>query len=129
MNNNILYIVSEDWYFLSHRLSLAIEAKKKGYKVNVLCKDTGKINIIKSYGLNCYQLNSDRRNISIINLFKEILNIRLLIKKLKPNIIHLLKFVQQQMYRELPIPKYLLQKGHLLQSEHLGIWLTKDHYN
>ena len=89
MNNNILYIVSEDWYFLSHRLSLAIEAKKKGYKVNVLCKDTGKINIIKNYGFNCYQLNSDRKNISIINLFQEVLNIRFLIKKLKPNIIHL----------------------------------------
>jgi len=29
MNNSILFIVSEDWYFLSHRLSLAIEEKKR----------------------------------------------------------------------------------------------------
>ena len=33
MKKIILYIVSEDWYFLSHRLPLALKAKKEGYEV------------------------------------------------------------------------------------------------
>ena len=48
MKKIILYIVSEDWYFLSHRLPLALKAKKEGYEVHVLCKDTGVMNNIKN---------------------------------------------------------------------------------
>ena len=92
MHKKILYIVSEDWYFLSHRLSLALEAKKRGYSVNVLCKDTGKINEIKNYGINCYELISSRSNTSIISLFKEVFNIRSVVKTLNPSIIHLVAF-------------------------------------
>ena len=33
----ILFIISEEWYFMSHRLNLAIEALEKGYKVGILC--------------------------------------------------------------------------------------------
>ena len=89
MKKKLLYIVSEDWYFLSHRLSLAIEAQNKGYIINVLCKDTGKLKLIKSYGFNCYELSSSREDMSFINLLKEIVNIRSVIRNIKPNLIHL----------------------------------------
>ena len=92
MHKKILYIVSEDWYFLSHRLSLALEAKKKGYSVNVLCGDTGKISEIKGYGINCYELISTRSSTSIIALFKEVFNIRTVVKNLNPSIVHLVAF-------------------------------------
>ena len=52
MNKNLVYLVSEDWYFLSHRLSLAKEAQNKGYNVHVVCKDTGMINKIKDFSFN-----------------------------------------------------------------------------
>ena len=92
MHKNILYIVSEDWYFLSHRLPLALEASKRGYSVNVLCKDTGKINKIRSYGFNCYELISNRSRTSIGSLFREVINIRSVVKNIKPSIIHLVAF-------------------------------------
>ena len=40
----ILFIISEESYFMSHRLNLAIEALEKGYKVGLLC-NRGKISI------------------------------------------------------------------------------------
>ena len=92
MNKNLVYLVSEDWYFLSHRLSLAKEAQSRGYKVHVVCKDTGMLNKIKSFGFHCYELNSNRNNTSLLNLVKEILNIRIILKDINPAIVHLVAF-------------------------------------
>ena len=36
----VLYVVSEDWAFLSHRLHIAEKAVAKGYSVAVLTKVT-----------------------------------------------------------------------------------------
>ena len=92
MNKNLVYLVSEDWYFLSHRLSLAKEAQSRGYKVHVVCKDTGMLNKIKGFGFKCYELNSNRNNTSLLNLVKEILNIRIILKGINPAIVHLVAF-------------------------------------
>ena len=51
MKKKILFIVTEDWYFISHRLKLAKYLMKKGFEVSVCCKDTGKINDIKKNGI------------------------------------------------------------------------------
>jgi len=92
MHKTILYLVSEDWYFLSHRLSLALEAKKNGYFVHVACKDTGKLNEIKNYGFVCHKLMSNKRSTSLKNIIKEIINIRYIVKSINPSIFHLIAF-------------------------------------
>jgi glycosyltransferase involved in cell wall biosynthesis len=89
MIKNIVYLVSEDWYFLSHRLVLAKNALDRGYKVHVLCKNTGMLNKIEKHGFKCYELQSYRNNISLANLIKDILNIRAIIKNIQPSIVHL----------------------------------------
>ena len=40
----LLYVVSEDWYFLSHRLPMARAARDSGYEVHVATRvvDGGK---------------------------------------------------------------------------------------
>ena len=92
MNKTILYLVSEDWYFISHRLPLALAAQKNGYSVHVACKDTGKLNEIKKYGFVCHKLISNRRRTSLRYLIKEIINIRYIIKSINPSIFHLIAF-------------------------------------
>ena len=47
---NIVYFVTEDSYFLSHRLPVAINAQKLGHKVFIVTKLTGKESLIESYG-------------------------------------------------------------------------------
>ena len=51
MKKKILFIVTEDWYFISHRLNLAKYLMKKGFEVCVCCKDTGKAIDIKRNGI------------------------------------------------------------------------------
>ena len=88
MNEKLLFIVTEDWYFLSHSRSLALECKKQGYEVTIGCKDTGKINKIKSYGLNCFNLKLERGYSSIFTIFNNIVEVRKAIKITNPSIIH-----------------------------------------
>ena len=88
MNKKIIFLVTEDWYFLSHRLPIALACKKNGYDVSVACKDTGKINIIKEYGFKCFNLKLHRGYFSIFMFLKNIIEINKVIRKSKANIIH-----------------------------------------
>tara|TARA_B100000686_G_scaffold149590_1_gene156872 strand:- start:38268 stop:39401 length:1134 start_codon:yes stop_codon:yes gene_type:complete len=88
MNKKILFLVTEDWYFLSHRLSLALASKKEGYEVYVACKDTGKMDEIKKYQFNYLNINLQRGNSSIFVLFKNIFKVRKLIKNTNVSILH-----------------------------------------
>ena len=61
----ILFLITEDWAFISHRLHLAKYAKKMGHKVAVLCK----INNVYS------EINSTEINLELFYyLFIEIIN-------------------------------------------------------
>jgi len=88
MSKKILYLVTEDWYFLSHRLSLALASKNKGYEVYVACKDTGKIDQIKQYDIDCFNLNIKRGSFSIFTIFNNILEVRGIIKRSNVSILH-----------------------------------------
>jgi len=64
-NNKILFFVTEDWYFISHRIKLAEYLIKKGFQVSVCCKDTGKASLIKSKGIDWYNVDIKRKSISL----------------------------------------------------------------
>lgn len=84
----ILYVVNVDWFFISHRLPLAIEAKKRGYKVFVLAGDTGVGESLKIHNITFIPWNISR---SGTNIFKEIRAITQLFKvfwQVKPQIVH-----------------------------------------
>jgi len=83
-----LFVVNIDWFFLSHRLPLAIEAIKNGYEVYLLTANTGKKEEIICYGINFIEIPFER---SGKNFFYELKCIYLLVnyyKKLNPDIIH-----------------------------------------
>ena len=88
MNKKLLFLVTEDWYFLSHRLPLALACKQNGYEVFVACKNTGKIEEIKKYGFNCISLKLHRGYTSFFIFIKNILEIRKLISNTGVSIVH-----------------------------------------
>ncbi len=88
MNTNILFLVTEDWYFLSHRLALAQKCKAIGYNVYVACNDTGKIKEITSYGFKCYNLNIKRGSFSFFSFLKSINEVSKVLKKTNTYLLH-----------------------------------------
>lgn len=84
----LMIVVSEDWYFWSHRLSLATSAINSGFDVTLLTKLNQLKKSIEEKGINVLDINFTR---SSNTPFTDILNIIRLIriyKKEKPDIIH-----------------------------------------
>lgn len=84
----IVFVVNIDWFFLSHRLPLALEAINKGFDVYLITANSGKRSEIEGYGINYIEVPFER---SGKNLFHELKCIKLLAKhykRLNPNIIH-----------------------------------------
>ena len=93
MKKTILYLVSEDWYFLSHRLQLALGAINKGYEVKLICRNNGMFPEIEGYGIECFNINWNRKILSPIALIKNFLDLKKIIFYIKPNIIHFISLM------------------------------------
>lgn len=88
MTKKILFVVNVDWFFISHRLPLAVEALKKGYEVHIACGITDKQKYLENLGLKVYPLNISRSGTGIkgeIKAFGEIYNT---LKKINPEVAH-----------------------------------------
>ena len=53
----LLMVVTEDWYFLSHRLALAVEAARRGFRVLVATGPGERGGEIRAAGLETWCLH------------------------------------------------------------------------
>jgi glycosyltransferase involved in cell wall biosynthesis len=88
MAPRILYVVTEDWYFLSHRLPMARAAKAAGYEVHVATRIKDGEDDIAKEGFVPHALAWSRGSLSPLGNFSAILSLRRLIRELKPAIQH-----------------------------------------
>ena len=86
----LLYIISDDNYFLSHRLGLAKAAKDNGYEITVLAyeNDTKFTGIIKSYGFEFISFNQRAHGLGLFDNIKLIWQTRKVINRTRPDLIH-----------------------------------------
>lgn len=84
----LIFVVNVDWFFLSHRLPIAKEAKKFGFEVIVVGSDTGRAKEIENYGIKFIKVPFSRSGVNpifeLVNLFK-LFKIYFF---LKPDIVH-----------------------------------------
>jgi glycosyltransferase involved in cell wall biosynthesis len=84
----IVYFVSEDWYFCSHRLSIARKALAEGFKVVVVTRVSKHRDVIKSEGFELAPIEIKRGSFNLFLEFKTLITIYLYYKKYKPDIVH-----------------------------------------
>ena len=87
-NKKLLIVVNVDWFFLSHRLDLAKQAKNNGWIVYVACKDTGRSDEIIKNGLIYNNIPISRSGKNIFEEAKVFLLLYKLYRRLKPDVIH-----------------------------------------
>ncbi|SEA11207.1 Glycosyltransferase involved in cell wall bisynthesis [Desulfuromusa kysingii] len=85
----LLFLVNVDWFFLSHRLPIAIEALNYGYEVHVATGITDKLDVLRSYGLIVHPLTMGRSSTGIVGEVRTFMSILRIFMKVKPNIVHL----------------------------------------
>ena len=84
----ILFIVNVDWFFISHRLPIALAAIKQGYEVHVACGITDKKTMLESLGLIVHPLTLSRSGIGVFSEFKTLKQLFTIIKLVEPDITH-----------------------------------------
>lgn len=56
----ILFVVNVDWFFISHRLPIALAAKKLGYTIHIATGLTDRLAELQQHGLIVHPLKMDR---------------------------------------------------------------------
>jgi len=84
----ILFITNVDWFFVSHRMPIGLEALKKGYEVHLAAKFTGKEEYLISNGIKVHNIDFQRCGMSFYFSLISFLNILRIIRKIKPDLIH-----------------------------------------
>lgn len=89
MSKKLLFIVNVDWFFVSHRLPIALEALKSGYEVHIACQFTDKFDYLSSLGFKLYPLTLSRSGTSLRSELATILEIFKLSKRINPDVVHM----------------------------------------
>jgi glycosyltransferase involved in cell wall biosynthesis len=84
----IVYIANVDWFFISHRLPLALEAKKRGFSVHVVAGDTGVGQTLNRYGINFIPWSITRSGTNLKGEVSSISKLYSILTELDPDIVH-----------------------------------------
>ncbi len=88
IKKKIIINLTEDWFFVSHFLGRALEAKKAGYDVYISCNEEYSRKYIEENGIKFFPVPLDRRGINPIYEFYLLLKYLYIFNKLKPDIVH-----------------------------------------
>lgn len=86
--NSILYVVSEDWVFLSHRMPAARAARNAGFDVHVATHVSDGADAIHSHGFKLHPIPLQRGSVSLVSAFSTIRAIRAIERRICPAVVH-----------------------------------------
>ena len=84
----LFIVVNVDWFFLSHRLPVALAAQQVGWDVTIVTADTGKLKDIEALGLKTINLPMSRSGMNIKEELGTLNFLRKLYKREKPDVVH-----------------------------------------
>lgn len=84
----LVYLVTEDWYFVSHRLPMALAAQRAGYRVHVATRVKAHGAEIEARGFVLHPLDWQRGSINPVKVAAIVRQVRDLYRRLKPDIVH-----------------------------------------
>lgn len=89
MSRTLMFVANVDWFFLSHRLPIALEAQRQGYQVHVVTSLTDKLDELLSNGLVVHPLTLDRSSASLGNAWCTMVQLWKVFRAVRPDVVHL----------------------------------------
>lgn len=87
-NPKLLFFVTEDWYFCSHRLPLALAAQSAGYDVTVVTQIARHGDLIRSHGLKLVPIRLSRQGTNPLQDLALIARLCRIYRRARPDIVH-----------------------------------------
>ena len=89
MKRTLLFVVNVDWFFLSHRLPIALAAQREGYTVHIATGLTDRLDELQGHGLVVHPLALDRRSAGLGNALRTALQLWQIFRSVRPDVVHL----------------------------------------
>lgn len=84
----LLFLVTEDWYFVSHRLPLAVAARAEGLEVVVATRLESLTQDIEAAGIRAIPFEMSRRGMNPLHELATLVRLWRLYRRERPNIVH-----------------------------------------
>jgi glycosyltransferase involved in cell wall biosynthesis len=84
----VLFVITEDWALISHRLHLINDAIAKGFVVGLATRITKYKGMLEDRGVKVFQWDLKRKSLNPIREIHTILNLSRILRYFKPDIIH-----------------------------------------
>ncbi|WP_404408567.1 glycosyltransferase family 4 protein [Pseudidiomarina marina] len=84
----VLFVVNVDWFFISHRLPIALKLKELGYDVHIACKFTEHKECLEEVGFVIHPIEFSRSRSNPLDELRILLSVRRLFRNLNPDIVH-----------------------------------------
>lgn len=84
----LAYVLTEDWFFLTHFRSRARAALADGYEVHVLCRDNGKRQALTDDGIVFHHIEVERHGINPIRDIPLLDTVIRTLRHISPDIVH-----------------------------------------
>lgn len=88
MSARLVYFVTEDWYFCSHRLPLAVAARDAGYDVTVVTRVREHGETIRAAGLHLVPFEIARSGMNPLRELATLWRLVALYRRLHPDVVH-----------------------------------------
>ena len=85
----LLFLVNVDWFFLSHRLPIALAAMREGYEVHLAADITDRLDELRGYGLIVHPISIKRSGTRLASELRSFWQMVSVLKKIRPDIVHL----------------------------------------
>ncbi|AUG55621.1 glycosyltransferase family 4 protein [Thalassospira marina] len=83
----LLFVCSEDWYFVSHRMALARAAQVRGWEIVVACRKNQAAELLLAEGFRVIDLNISRGGLSPVSSLKTVSHLISIFRREKPDVI------------------------------------------
>lgn len=88
VRRKLLFFVTEDYYFVSHRLALGVAAKAEGYDVTVVTRVRDSGELIRSAGLRVIPLENARSSLNPITDLRMLGRLVRIYRRERPDVVH-----------------------------------------
>lgn len=89
MKRRLLIVTNVDWFFLSHRLPVALGALNDGYEVHVATSLTGSVERLESYGFIVHPIEMHRSASGLWSSARLFFDFFRLFRSVEPDVLHL----------------------------------------
>lgn len=85
---HLVLVVNSDFFFLSHRLPLALEARRRGWDVTIVAPDTGRADEVRAHGLRFIDFPLSRSGTGPWAEARSVAFLRRTYRALRPTVVH-----------------------------------------